>query len=96
MSTIILRHWLRGIRVRQPWWRDHRGSGRAFDWSRIPRDPAPLILAGGLTPDTVGDAVRRVRPFAVDVSSGIESAPAIKDHAKMCRFADEVFRARTD
>ena len=73
------------------------GSGRAFDWSRIPRDQsAPVILAGGLTPDTVGDAVRRVRPFAVDVSSGIESAPAIKDHAKMCRFADEVFRARTD
>lgn len=73
------------------------GSGRAFDWSRIPRDQsAPVILAGGLTPDTVGDAVRRVRPFAVDVSSGIESAPAIKGHAKMCRFADEVFRARTD
>jgi phosphoribosylanthranilate isomerase len=47
-------------------------------------------------PDTVFDAVRQVRPYAVDVSSGIESAPGIKDHAKMRRFADEVFRARTD
>lgn len=73
------------------------GSGRGFDWSRLPETaPAPVILAGGLTPDTVADAVRQVRPFAIDVSSGIESAPGIKDHAKMRRFADEVFRARTD
>lgn len=73
------------------------GSGRGFDWSRLPQAvPAPVILAGGLGPDTVADAVRRVRPHAVDVSSGIESAPGIKDHAKMRRFADEVFRARTD
>ncbi|MBK6727711.1 MAG: phosphoribosylanthranilate isomerase [Xanthomonadales bacterium] len=73
------------------------GSGRGFEWSRIPAAlPAPLILAGGLTPETVADAVRRVRPHTVDVSSGIESAPGIKDHAKMRRFADEVFRARTD
>jgi phosphoribosylanthranilate isomerase len=73
------------------------GSGRGFDWSRLPQAvPAPVILAGGLGPDTVADAVRRARPHAVDVSSGIESAPGIKDHAKMRRFADEVFRARTD
>ncbi len=73
------------------------GSGRAFDWSRVPSGlPAPLILAGGLTADSVGAAVRTLRPYAVDVSSGIESAPGIKDHAKMQRFADEVFRARTD
>lgn len=73
------------------------GSGRGFDWARLPTAvPAPLILAGGLTPDTVAAAVRQVRPYAVDVSSGIESAPGIKDHAKMQRFADEVFRARTD
>ena len=73
------------------------GSGRGFDWSRLPDVlPVPLILAGGLGPDTVADAVRQVRPYAVDVSSGIESAPGIKDHAKMRRFADEVFRARTD
>jgi phosphoribosylanthranilate isomerase len=73
------------------------GSGRRFDWARVPPNvPAPLVLAGGLSPDSVADAVRQVRPFAVDVSSGIESAPGIKDHAKMRRFADEVFRARTD
>ncbi len=73
------------------------GSGRGFDWARIPASvPAPVVLAGGLTPETVFDAVRRVRPFAVDVSSGIESAPGIKDHAKMQRFTDEVIRARTD
>lgn len=73
------------------------GSGRGFDWARIPVSvPAPVVLAGGLTPETVFDAVRRVRPFAVDVSSGIESAPGIKDHAKMQRFTEEVIRARTD
>lgn len=73
------------------------GSGRAFDWARMPkRVPAPVILAGGLTPETVAAAVREVGPHAVDVSSGIESAPGIKDHAKMRRFADEVFRARAD
>ena len=73
------------------------GSGCRFEWARVPPNvPAPLILAGGLDPDSVANAVRRVRPFAVDVSSGIETAPGIKDHAKMRRFADEVFRARTD
>jgi phosphoribosylanthranilate isomerase len=73
------------------------GSGSSFDWSRLPkRVPAPLILAGGLTPDNVAAAIRVVRPFAVDVSSGIESAPGHKDHAKMQRFADEVRRAGTD
>ena len=73
------------------------GSGRRFDWSRIPAAvPAAVILAGGLSPETVAAAIRRVRPYMVDVSSGIESAPGVKDHAKMRRFADEVFRARTD
>lgn len=73
------------------------GTGQVFDWSRIPHAlPAPLILAGGLMPETVAAAVRQVRPYAVDVASGIESAPGIKDHAKMRRFADEVFRVRTD
>lgn len=73
------------------------GSGRGFDWSRIPREvPGPAILAGGLSPDNVADAIKRVRPVAVDVSSGIETAPGIKDHAKMRRFADEVFRVRFD
>lgn len=72
------------------------GSGEPFDWSRIPpHRPRPLILAGGLRPDNVAEAVRQVRPWAVDVSSGIESAPGIKDHAKMRVFIDEVQRAGT-
>jgi phosphoribosylanthranilate isomerase len=70
------------------------GSGRAFDWSALPRHLArPMLLAGGLTPDNVHDAVCAVRPWAVDVSSGIESAPGIKDPDKMRRFVDEVRRA---
>jgi phosphoribosylanthranilate isomerase len=70
------------------------GSGRAFDWTRVPKTPArPLILAGGLTCDNVGSAIRAAQPYAVDVSSGIESAPGIKDQEKMRRFAEEVKRA---
>jgi phosphoribosylanthranilate isomerase len=73
------------------------GSGHTFDWGRIPvRCPRPVILAGGLMPGNVAAAVRSVRPWAVDVSSGIESAPGIKDHAKMRIFIDEVYRAGTD
>jgi len=73
------------------------GSGRAFDWSRVPSvAEAPLILAGGLTCDNVASAIRAVRPFAVDVSSGIESAPGIKDADKMRRFIDEVERASNE
>lgn len=63
------------------------GGGKAFDWSLIP--PAfgrPLILSGGLDADNVGEAVRRVRPWAVDVSSGVESAKGIKDAAKIAAF----------
>lgn len=69
------------------------GSGRTFDWSQIPELPRPLILAGGLTPDNVFDAVRRVRPFAVDVSSGIEIAPGRKHVEAMRAFIAEVRRA---
>ena len=65
----------------------HGGSGVAFDWSRIPGDlPLPIIVSGGLTVENVGDAVRRVRPSAVDVSSGVESAKGIKDAAKIAAF----------
>ena len=67
------------------------GSGREFDWTRIPRGMRlPLILAGGLTCDNVAAAIRTARPFAVDVSSGIESAPGIKDANKMQRFVEAV------
>jgi phosphoribosylanthranilate isomerase len=70
------------------------GSGHAFDWSRIPRDcPRPWLLAGGLHPDNVFDAIRTTACWGVDVSSGIESAPGIKDVARMRRFVAEVRRA---
>lgn len=70
------------------------GTGRSFDWSAIPRSsPKPLVLAGGLTPDNVAQAITMARPYAVDVSSGIESAPGIKDPERMRRFIEEVRRA---
>jgi phosphoribosylanthranilate isomerase len=70
------------------------GSGKAFDWSLMPKDLAqPLILAGGLTPANVAEAVRIARPWAVDVASGIESAPGIKDSQKMADFVHAVREA---
>ena len=73
------------------------GSGVAFDWSRIPTNlPKPMILAGGLTCDNVALAIRKVRPYAVDLASGIESAPGIKDAEKMRRFIEEVRRGCGD
>lgn len=72
------------------------GTGRTFDWSRIPTAiDRPFLLAGGIGPDNVFDAIRAVHPWGVDVSSGIESAPGEKDAAKMRRFVENVRRADT-
>jgi phosphoribosylanthranilate isomerase len=63
------------------------GTGERFDWSLIPPAlPKPVILSGGLTPDNVAEAVRRVRPWAVDVSSGVEVAKGIKDAYLIAQF----------
>ena len=63
------------------------GSGKAFDWSLMPKDLSqPLILAGGLTPANVAEAIRVATPWAVDVASGVESAPGIKDPRKLADF----------
>jgi phosphoribosylanthranilate isomerase len=63
------------------------GTGERFDWSLIPAGlPLPVVLSGGLTPDNVAEAVRRVRPWAVDVSSGVEASKGIKDAHKLARF----------
>ncbi len=67
------------------------GTGTSFDWSSIPKLDGPrLILAGGLNPKNVAAAIRQVRPYAVDVATGVESAPGIKDLAKMTAFVHEV------
>lgn len=67
------------------------GTGEVFDWARSPQeDERPIVLAGGLTPTNVAVAIAAVRPYAVDVSSGIESAPGIKDASKMRAFVAAV------
>ncbi len=69
------------------------GTGLTFDWSLVPRElDRPVILAGGLTADNVTEAVERVRPYGVDVSTGVEAAPGIKDAAKIAAFMRGVDR----
>ena len=75
------------------------GTGLQFDWGLIPRKSCmPVVLAGGLNPDNVQDALDRVRPFAVDVSSGVESGKGLKDMNKVAAFLREVqeFDGRVD
>jgi phosphoribosylanthranilate isomerase len=70
------------------------GTGRSFDWSLIPQDlPLPVVLAGGLTPENVTEAIRAVRPCAVDVSGGVEASKGIKDAAKIRAFMTGVRNA---
>jgi phosphoribosylanthranilate isomerase len=68
------------------------GTGVPFDWFLLEgrRWPVPLFVAGGLRPDNVGEAIRRTKPNAVDVSSGVETSPGIKDRERMRRFFDAV------
>jgi phosphoribosylanthranilate isomerase len=72
------------------------GSGVPFDWSLAEgvSDVAPVILAGGLDPDNVADAIRAVRPYAVDVASGVESEPGVKNASKMARFISRAKETR--
>ena len=70
------------------------GGGHVFDWTLIPPDlPAFLVLSGGLTAANVGAAIERVRPVAVDVSSGVETSKGIKDHSKIAAFVAAVRKA---
>jgi phosphoribosylanthranilate isomerase len=73
---------------------EYGGVGASFDWSLVPDNLGrPLVLSGGLSRDNVGAAIRRIRPWAVDVSSGVESAKGIKDAARMASFIAEVRNA---
>ncbi len=74
------------------------GTGKTFDWTqaREAKQYGPIILAGGLTPENVGQAIREVRPFGVDVASGVESAPGKKDPVKLRAFFKAIEEANRD
>ena len=74
------------------------GTGESFDWELLAarRSEVPLILAGGLTPENVTAGVSASRPYAVDVASGVESQPGIKDHGLMAAFIEQAQRASAD
>jgi phosphoribosylanthranilate isomerase len=72
---------------------EYGGVGESFDWSLVPAAEKPVILSGGLSQANVGEAVRRVRPWGVDVSSGVESAKGLKHAAKIAAFIAEVRNA---
>ncbi|MEC8524693.1 MAG: phosphoribosylanthranilate isomerase [Pseudomonadota bacterium] len=69
------------------------GTGETFDWSLVPETPPkPIVLAGGLEPSNVASAIKQIRPFAVDISGGVEASKGIKDHSKITDFVNEVYR----
>jgi phosphoribosylanthranilate isomerase len=78
------------------------GEGLAFDWAQLTdalkevQLPKPIVVAGGLNPDNVGAAIRACRPWAVDVASGVESAPGVKDHGAIRAFCEAVREADAD
>jgi phosphoribosylanthranilate isomerase len=72
---------------------EYGGVGESFDWSLVPATEKPVILSGGLSQANVGEAVRRVRPWGVDVSSGVESAKGLKHAGKIAAFIAEVRNA---
>jgi len=74
------------------------GTGKTFDWSlaREAKRYGPIILAGGLTPENVAEAIRQVQPFAVDVASGVETVPGIKDPIKLGAFFKAIAEAERE
>ena len=64
------------------------GTGHSFDWSSFPQLDIPLILAGGLNPDNIEEAIKQIRPYGVDVATGVEARPGKKDASKMQKFID--------
>ena len=72
------------------WHGIHGGTGQSFDWDLVAKrhSKVPMVLAGGLTPENVADAIERVKPYAVDVVSGVEAEPGHKDHAKVEAFLE--------
>ena len=74
---------------------EYGGTGKTAPWQLLAnfRPGVPVILAGGLTPENVGEAIRLVRPYGIDVASGVESGPGIKDVEKMRRFIDNAREA---
>lgn len=69
------------------------GTGHTFDWTKFPKSDIPLILAGGLSPENVADAIQLTQPYAVDVSGGVEQSKGVKDSDKIYQFVQQVIMA---